>query len=288
MTIAIDSDQRRRLLRDGFCLFEQVLDGELLDRTRTIADALLDRQPPEHFEQQKSTGSMVSVYDDPAFAELVSCPAAIDALGRLGFPRPKWWSGFVISKPAHSPPLFWHQDWWGWSDPVSYGDPVPQQLFLMYYTVDTTPGNGCLRLIPGSHLERHPLHDAAPNAHTNALREMEDPRSPVYQAVEEAVDVPVRAGDLVIGDSRLPHSAHANDSAQRRTVITLWYFPAFDQLPESIRSYIFAERMIDAWPAETRHRIAHLLPEYDGGARPIEWNRVPGPALGAGRRGLRR
>ena len=79
MTIAIDTDQRRRLLRDGFCLFEQVLDGELLDRTRTIADALLDRQPPEHFEQQKSTGSMISVYDDPAFAELVSCPAAIDA-----------------------------------------------------------------------------------------------------------------------------------------------------------------------------------------------------------------
>ena len=288
MTIAIDTDRRRKLLRDGFCLFERVLDCELLDQTRTIADALLDRQPPEHFEQQKSTGSMVSVYDDPAFAELVRCPAAIDALGRLGFPRPKWWSGFVISKPAHGPPLFWHQDWWGWNHPVSYGDPVPQQLFLMYYTVDTGPGNGCLRLIPGSHLERHPLHDAVPDAHTNALRELEDSRSPVYQAVEEAVDVPVRAGDLVIGDSRLLHSAHANDSAQRRTVITLWYFPAFEQLPESIQSYIVSDRKIDAWPAETRLRIAHLLPEYDGGAEPIEWNRVPGPALRAGRRGLPR
>ena len=279
MTIAIDSDKRRALLRDGYCLFEQVLDGELLEQTRGISDALLDRQTPEHFEQQKSTGSMVSVYDDPAFAELVRCPAAIDALSRLGFPRPKWWSGFVISKPAHGPPLFWHQDWWGWNHPVSYGDPVPQQLFLMYYTVDTVPANGCLRLIPGSHLERHSLHDAVPDAHTNDLREMEDPRSPVYQAVEEAVDVPVRAGDLVIGDSRLLHSAHANDSHERRTVITLWYFPAFEQLPASIRSYIVADRKIDTWPAETRRRIAHLLPEYDGGAEPIEWNRVPGPAL---------
>lgn len=122
------------------------------------------------------------------------------------------------------------------------------------------------------------MHDAVPDAHTNTLREMKDPRSPVYEAVEEAADVPVRAGDLVIGDSRLLHSAHANDSAQRRTVITLWYFPAFEH-PESIRSFIVAERMIDAWPAETRRRIAHLLPEYDGGGRPIEWNRVPGPAL---------
>ena len=37
MTLTIDADQRRRLLRDGFCLFEQVLDGELLDRARTTA-----------------------------------------------------------------------------------------------------------------------------------------------------------------------------------------------------------------------------------------------------------
>ena len=37
MIVAIDADQRRRLLRDGFCLFEQVLDGELLDRTRATA-----------------------------------------------------------------------------------------------------------------------------------------------------------------------------------------------------------------------------------------------------------
>ena len=282
MTTATDTDKRRKLLQDGFCLFEQILDCELLEQTRKISDALLDGQPPEHFEQQKSTGSMISVFDDPAFAELVRCPAAIDALAGLGFPRPKWWSGFVISKPPHSPPLFWHQDWWGWNHPVSYGDPVPQQVFLMYYTVDTAPGNGCLRLIPGSHLVRHPMHDAVPDAHTNALREMDDPRSPVYREVEAAVDVPVRAGDLVIGDSRLLHSAHANGSAERRTVITLWYFPAFEQLPGSIRAQVVSDRKIDTWPEEARSRISHLLPEYNGGAEPIEWNRIPGPALRAG------
>jgi hypothetical protein len=279
MTTATATDKRRQLLRDGFCQFEGILDFDLLDQTRKISDALLDRQPPEHFEQQKSTGSMISVFDDPAFAELVRCPAAIAALGSLGFPHPKWWSGFVISKPPQSPPLFWHQDWWGWNHPVSYGDPVPQKVFLMYYTVDTRRDNGCLRVIPGSHLIRHRLHDAVPDAHTDALRKMEDPRSPVYQTVEEAVDVPVRAGDLVIGDSRLLHSAHTNDSAQRRTVITLWYFPAFDRLPDSIRAHVVAERKIDAWPAAARARIAHLLPEYGGGAEPIEWNRIPGPGL---------
>ena len=89
MTTATATDKRRQLLRDGFCLFEGILDLVLLEQTRKISGALLDGQPPEHFAQQKSTGSMISVFDDPAFAELVRCPAAIAALGSLGFPHPK-------------------------------------------------------------------------------------------------------------------------------------------------------------------------------------------------------
>ena len=33
------------------------------------------------------------------------------------------------------------------------------QLFLMVYLVDTTPANGCLRVLPGSHLRKIPLDD---------------------------------------------------------------------------------------------------------------------------------
>ena len=51
MTTAIASDKRRQLLRDGFCLFEQIL--------------------------------------DPGFAERVRCPAAVGALAGLGFPAPE-------------------------------------------------------------------------------------------------------------------------------------------------------------------------------------------------------
>ena len=71
-------------------------------------------------------------------------------------PSPKFWSGFVISKPPHSPPLYWHHDGVLWEHPISYTN-QPQQYFLMYYLVDTNVHNGCLRLIPGSHLKRQPL-----------------------------------------------------------------------------------------------------------------------------------
>eukprot|EP01050_Picozoa_sp_SAG11_P020729 SAG11_NODE_3547_length_2377_cov_3.176471_3_plen_110_part_00 len=35
-------------------------------------------------------------------------------------------------------------------------------------------------------------------------------------------DVPMKAGDLLLGDSRLLHRTHPNSSTERRTCITLW------------------------------------------------------------------
>ena len=160
-------------------------------------------------------GSMISVYMHPLFAELVVYPRTVQALEALGFLRPKWSSGYVISKPPQSPPLFWHQDWWGWNDPCSY-TALPQQLFLMYYLVDTTPSNGCLRVIKGSHLNRHPLHDILPSAHGESLQRVDDANHPAYQHFPGEVDIPVKAGDLVIGDSRLLHASHGNQSDERR------------------------------------------------------------------------
>jgi ectoine hydroxylase-related dioxygenase (phytanoyl-CoA dioxygenase family) len=78
-------------------------------------------------------------------------------------------SGFVISKPPQSPPLFWHYDWAAWNHPYSY-EVFPAQIFLMLYLVDTTPANGCLRVIPKSHIEDHPLHDVMGLPHAEELQ----------------------------------------------------------------------------------------------------------------------
>ncbi|MEC8595240.1 MAG: phytanoyl-CoA dioxygenase family protein [SAR324 cluster bacterium] len=57
-----------------------------------------------------------------------------------------------ISKPPKSPALFWHQDWWDWNEPSSFTYQMAQ-VFVMIYLKDTTPQNGCLRVIPGSNKE---------------------------------------------------------------------------------------------------------------------------------------
>ncbi len=258
-------------------MFDDVLDDDLLQRTRQVSERLLDALPAEHLEKQKSTGSMVSVTDDPFFAELVAAPDALRALQILGYDNPKWASGFIISKPPHSPALFWHQDWWGWDEPISQTWAHPPQAFLMYYLVDTTPENGCLRLVPGSHRKRHPMHDGVPDSHTTDLREMADPEHPAYHTTEGEVDAPVKAGSVVIGDSRMLHASHANMSDHRRTVITLWYYPNWDELPESVRAHIGATTLPASWEGEAMATLGSLQPTYDGDVEPTKWNRIPGP-----------
>jgi hypothetical protein len=55
------STERLQLERDGFCVFESVLDNDLLRCTRQASDHLLDARSADHFERQKSTGSLVNV-----------------------------------------------------------------------------------------------------------------------------------------------------------------------------------------------------------------------------------
>ena len=272
-------EKKTQLIDDGYCICEQVLDETMLERVRDASNRLLAAQSEAHFEAQKSTGSMISVYDDPFFAELVAFQPALDALAKLGYPKPRWSSGFIISKPPKSPALFWHQDWWGWDDPISYTD-IPQQLFLMYYLVDTTIHNGCLRVLKGTHRKRHPMHDLIPEAHTDAIRRATDPTHPVYQPLADDIAVPVKAGDLVIGDARLLHGAYANQSDQKRTVITLWYHPAFDSAPERIRAHLSQKQSrVAQWPVSAQQLVQSLVPTYDGTQEPLAWNRTPGEAL---------
>ena len=203
-----------QLTREGFCVFENILDPEMVDRLRAVTDQVLDAQTEAHFKDHPSTGSMVRVDQHPFMAALIAYPKALATLAGLGFDDPKWWSGYIISKPPHSPPLFWHQDGLFWDHPISYTT-QPQQWFLMYYLVDTTPENGCLRLIPGSHLNRHPLHGQVSEAHREDLRHITNSVPPAYKLAAGEVDVPVKAGDLVIGDARLLHAAHGNIGSRK-------------------------------------------------------------------------
>ena len=272
------SSQRDQLLRDGYTLFPQRGTPELIARLRDATDRLFASLTPEHRKGFANQGTHAALaYQEPVFTELITWRPALDALASLGFHRPRYWSGYPIAREPRSGPLYWHQDWPYWDEPEAF-DPVPHQLFLMWYLTDTRRENGCLRVIPGSHVKRHAVHDATANSHDGEIRHINDPEHPAYRPYPDQADVAVKAGDLVIGDARVLHASHANTTDARRTVITLWYFPRYDEASERLRAAwqraLFVKPPADM-PSELRTRLDPLLPDYAGGAEPARWNRVP-------------
>ena len=267
----VKMEQREQLLGDGFCRFPNVLTPHLMEQLRAATDRLLDAVPQEQANAVRSQGSMLPVTLDPLFAEIVALPAALDALRSLGFAHPTYTDGYVISKPAGGPRLFWHYDWFAWEDPVSYSA-EPPQLFAMYYLADTTRENGCLRVLPGSHVRHTALHDHLDAPHSARLGAAADIERVEFSDWPGEADVCVRAGDLLLGDARLLHAAHDNKTSERRTLITLWYQPKLEAMPERMQAQMVAktQSIPEEWPEAAQALMRPLLPNYQGAAAPYE------------------
>ena len=86
--------KRELFAREGFSVFEDILDSHTVDGLRHFSDEVLVQQSSEHFAQQCTTGSMVlidwaMVCQYPILAELIAAPRALGALRTLGFDEPK-------------------------------------------------------------------------------------------------------------------------------------------------------------------------------------------------------
>mgnify|MGYP001253144716 CR=1 FL=1 len=215
--------KREQMNRDGYCLLESVVSMDLIDGLREGSDRLLDEFSPVEQHLVRYQGSNLSIdFQHPSFAELVTSPALLGSLDRLGWPTPRYMSGYILSKPPGGPPLYWHQDFMNWNHPEAVL-PWTTRIFLSYYLTDTTRENGCLRVIPGTHHKRIDLHECLPPAHGEDIQAIEDLSHPVFQDHPDAVDIPVKSEDLVIADARVLHAAWPNTTAQRRTLLLQWH-----------------------------------------------------------------
>ena len=271
----------------GFVRIPCVFGPEFLESLRLRAHATLFREGAEARAAVRSNGSLIHLADNPEYADVISAPQLLEQLQLCGASDLRFTGGFLISKPAGGPPLFWHQDWWGWDDDSSY-QPRAQQLFAMIYLTDTNIENGCLRVIPGSHLRDHHLHHLA-TAHSEGMQGFKDPSNSAYADHPGQLAVPVKAGDLLIGDARLIHGAFANQTNEERPLLTLWFMPHWKEMPAEMRalahkgfmrgddipSSTAIPRTFLDWPEPLKDRIAKLLPPDDGGVPPMRWNRTP-------------
>lgn len=230
--------KRNELVELGYTLIPGVMPKPLLNELHTWSDDVFTRVTVD--PKYRYQGSDLHVYTaekwaemgrksdeknfpDPIVGKLIDQPLQTAICRQMGLEGLTSSGGIIIlSKPAYGPPLYWHQDFMEWNSPRA-ATPWPTKIFLSYYMTDTTRENGCLRVIPGTHRKRIDLHDTLPDAHEAEIQAVDDLSHHIFADRSDAIDVPMKAGDLIIADARLMHGAWPNQTDQRRTLLLAWH-----------------------------------------------------------------
>jgi ectoine hydroxylase-related dioxygenase (phytanoyl-CoA dioxygenase family) len=200
-----------RYRADGYTIFRDVIDADLIAEASDHA-AWLQRQHPDVRPEQLGH---TFLRDDPFWIRLISDDRLVDIAELFVGPDVAVFASHYISKPPFSgQPVLWHQDGAFW--PLQ-----PMQVVTLWLAVDhSTPDNGCVRLIPGSHtMDSAPMRD---NTEVDNVLGQE-----IAVAVDEsrAVDVSLRPGDVEVHHPNIVHGSNANTSPHRRCGLTIRYIP---------------------------------------------------------------
>jgi hypothetical protein len=269
----LDRTAPREIDVDGFARLPAFLDGEELATLRaTLGRASTNAEGA--CERPHNT-LLPLRWDDPVLELVLADAERVELLReRVAARDLRWISGYVSIKQPHTPPLWWHQDWWCWDHAVSFRA-APAQLALLIYVSDTDSANGALRVLPGSHLRSSPIHALLPEAHGAEAGQL-DPAHPAFADLPGQLTLALRAGDAVALDYRLLHGTHANTSATRRDALLLTFAPSWAELPDDVRGHLIehpalpgageTERGAQPWQAE-------LLPRWQGPRATLALNR---------------
>ena len=133
----------------------------------------------------------------------------------------------MTKHPGYSSATLWHQDnrYWSFDE---------QNLISVWIALaDETPANGCLRVIPGSH-----VLDIEPGRFDAALflrTDLEENKS----LLQDAKPVELKRGDVLFFHSRLFHAAGRNLTDEVKLSVVFTYHESANRPIENTRSARF-------------------------------------------------
>jgi non-heme Fe2+,alpha-ketoglutarate-dependent halogenase len=146
--------------------------------------------------------------------DLTMEPDVLDSVEALLGPDIIVMGTIILCKhPGHDAYVAWHQD-----GVYSGADAVPA-LSAWIALADSTPANGCMRVIPGTHRDLLPHRDVADPA--NLLRAGRMLAEPVDEG--RAVDIVLRAGEMSLHHDRVVHGSRANRGSEKRVGFVVRY-----------------------------------------------------------------
>jgi phytanoyl-CoA hydroxylase len=198
--------------KQGYVAAHGVIDQELVAEGRRHVDWLLARHPGIRPENLGHT----LVREDPFWVRLISDPRLLDVAEQFIGPDIALFASHYIAKPPHDgQQVLWHQDGSYW--PLS-----PMAVVTIWLALDdSTPENGCLRVIPGSH--QGSLLESKPR--TDVVSVLGSGIDDAQVDATLAQDVILQAGDVSIHHPGIIHGSNANHSARWRRGLTIRYIP---------------------------------------------------------------
>jgi ectoine hydroxylase-related dioxygenase (phytanoyl-CoA dioxygenase family) len=202
--------------RDGYFLYhDQVFAPDRLARLTE----LFEEHAAALGSGQRTDELDVPHFKDPRLLEFLFADEVLDVVQPFIGSNIGLWSSHFISKEPHvGRATPWHEDssyWNGRADTMT-------GIITVWLALDrATEENGCMRVIPGSHLDGgfsdYERVDRATNLFSSQIK-------PEQIDESRAVAFELERGECSLHDARLIHGARPNTSALRRCGYTMRYF----------------------------------------------------------------
>jgi non-haem Fe2+, alpha-ketoglutarate-dependent halogenase len=148
---------------------------------------------------------------------LVRHPKVLDAVEDVIGPDILCWTtNFFIKEPGGPGFVSWHQDaaYWG----LEPEEVVTAWVALTHSNLD----NGCMKVMPGTHLDSHMPHVDTFHQDNLLTRGQE---IAVEVDASKAVDIILAPGEISLHDIKLVHGSEPNRSQDRRIGLAIRYLP---------------------------------------------------------------
>ncbi len=201
-------------------------EGYLLPHRQLFAPERLDALEAIFTEHLAEKGDKLSDeldtphFRDPRLLDFLLSDEVLDTVEPLvGADIALWTSHFISKDPFTGRATPWHEDSAFWAGRLSSYDRI---VTVWLALGPSNRENGCMRVIPGSHLaggfsEGYVATDMTEQTFHAQLEGVDESR---------AVDFELQRGEFSLHDGRIVHGAKPNTSPVRRTGYTMRYFPA--------------------------------------------------------------
>jgi hypothetical protein len=223
---ALSDEQVRFFRQNGYLTGVRMLTAEQIETLRTELEKLMDPQCPRHlfyeYHSNESADPNRILFHalgawrlSPAFHDLLWNPAFLVPASQLLGGSVRFWHDQLFVKPAHHGGVVaWHQDYsyWTRTKPLAH-------LTCWIGLDDSTPANGCVQYVPGS----HQWPDLPKPVLTGDFEAIKDMLPEQVRAKFNPVCAELKKGESSFHHARTMHGSGANetDRPRRATVINV-------------------------------------------------------------------